>query len=62
MGSFAFDLMRCSRASRDSRLIPLKQQENTLSGRYSLLTANAKAEYEGAGSPFKGARRKAESG
>lgn len=62
MGSFAFDLMRCSRASRDSRLIPLEQQENTLSGRYSLLTANAKAEYEGAGSPFKGARRKAESG
>lgn len=48
MGSFAFDLMRCSRESRDSRLIPLEQQENTLSGRYSVVTANAKAEYEGA--------------
>ena len=48
MGSFAFDLMRCSRESRDSRLIPLEQQENTLSGRYSVVTANAQAEYEGA--------------
>lgn len=48
MGSFAFDLMRCSRESRDSRLIPLEQQENTLSGQYSVVTANAKAEYEGA--------------
>ena len=48
MGSFAFDLMRCSRESRDSRLITLEQQENTLSGRYSVVTANAKAEYEGA--------------
>lgn len=48
MGSFAFDLVRCSRESRDSRLIPLEQQENTLSGQYSVVTANAKAEYEGA--------------
>lgn len=48
MGSFAFRLMRDEQDAYDSRLIPLEQEENGLSGRYSLLTANAKVEYEGA--------------
>lgn len=47
MGSFAFSLMRSARDSRDSRLIPLEQEENSLSSRYSVVTANAKAEVDG---------------
>lgn len=48
LGSFAFSILRASLKSSDSRLIPLEQEENALLSRYNHLTANAKAEYNGA--------------
>ncbi|MGN0792989.1 MAG: M3 family oligoendopeptidase [Aristaeellaceae bacterium] len=48
LGSFAFSILRASLKSSDSRLIPLEQEENALLSRYNHLTANAKADYNGA--------------
>lgn len=47
MGSFAFSLIKGGLDGYDSRLIPLEQEENTLTSEYNQLTANAKAEYNG---------------
>lgn len=47
MGEFAFSIIRIGLDGYDSRLISLEQEENSLTGQYSRLTANGKAEYNG---------------
>ncbi len=47
LGSFAFSILRTSLKSADTSLIPFEQKENILIHRYTHLTANAKADYNG---------------
>lgn len=47
IGAFAWSMIKANLKCHDSRLIPLEQEENALMNRYSLLTANGKAEYDG---------------
>ncbi|MGN0293870.1 MAG: M3 family oligoendopeptidase [Lachnospiraceae bacterium] len=47
MGSFSFSIIRIGLEGYDSCLISLEQEENALTGQYSRLTANGKADYNG---------------
>lgn len=47
MGDFAFSIIRANLEGHDSKLIPLEQEENALTSRYSQLTANGKVNYNG---------------